>query len=191
MTVRILGSKPSPYVRRIRLWLDGIDYEFVPQDYLSREGREALKRSTPAMKVPVLIDGEQTIYDSRVIYNYLNEKLQRESLTWEQQNTLTLIDAVNDSLVILLLLARSGLDSGGDLLIAELQQGRIAETLAVLDQKVADGEFEQWQYPAICLYCLVDWALFRELHDFSGFPNLLAFHQRQAERQSVKRTDPR
>ena len=189
--MKLIGSKPSPYVRRIRLFLEEVDYDFVVLDYISQEGREQLRRNTPAMKVPVLVDGDTTIYDSRVIYNYLNEKLQKETLTWEQQNTLTLVDAVNDSLVIMLLISRSGIDAGDDALVTQLQRARIAETLAVLEKKAEAGEFAQWQYPSICLYCLLDWVMFRELYDLSGFPSLLKFHGEQAARESVQSTDPR
>lgn len=189
--MKLIGSKPSPYVRRIRLFLEGVNYDFVELDILGAEGRDELRRHTPAMKIPVLIDADHSVYDSRVIYNYLNDRLKREHLTWEQQNTLTLIDAVNDSLVTLLMLERSEIDTDGDVLIVNLQRERIAETLALLEQKVVDGEFDQWQYPAMCLYCLLDWATFRNLQDFSAYPNLIAFHQQQSSRPVVQSTDPR
>lgn len=189
--MKLIGSGPSPYVRRLRLWLEGDTYEFVNLDIYSPKGRAELKRYTPAMKIPVLVDGDQTIYDSRVIHRYLNEKLQRETLSWEQQNALTLIDAANDSFVTTLLLKRSGIDPSQNMLIMNLQRERLVETMALLEQKVAEGEFADWQYPAICLYCLLDWIDFRELYTLTDMPNLAAFHQRAAEREIVQQTDPR
>lgn len=190
-TVKLIGSKPSPYVRRLRLWLEGVDYEYDQLDIMGPEGRKALRKHTPAMKIPVLLDEDITVYDSRVIYQYLNTKLQREQLSWEEQNTLTLIDAVNDSLVIMIMLDRSDIDNSQDILIANLQRERIAETLTILDDKCAAGEFAQWKYPSICLYCLLDWIRFRELYDLSPYSRLVAFHQEHDKRPKARETDPR
>ena len=100
--MKLIGSGMSPYVRRIRLFLEGQDYEFINLNIYSPEGREALASYTPAMKVPVLIDAEQKVYDSRAIHRYLTQKQTAKPLSWDQENLLTLIDAANDSFVILL-----------------------------------------------------------------------------------------
>ncbi len=189
--MKLIGSKPSPYVRRLRLWLAAENYDYVQLDILGPEGREALRQHTPAMKIPVLIDSEHTVYDSLVIYEYLNRKLKKEQLSWEQQNTLTLIDAVNDSFVIMIMMDRSGIDNSQDILIANLQRDRIEQTLGILEQKCQDGEFSQWQYPAICLYCLLDWIEFRELYELGAYPALQAFKQASDAQPMVSDTDPR
>ncbi|MBB6520256.1 glutathione S-transferase family protein [Pseudoteredinibacter isoporae] len=189
--MKLIGSKPSPYVRRLRLWLAAEDYDYVQLDILGPEGREALRQHTPAMKIPVLIDSEHTVYDSRVIYEYLNQKLKKERLSWEQQNTLTLIDAVNDSFVIMIMMDRSCIDNSQDILIANLQRDRIEQTLSILEQKCQGGEFSQWQYPAICLYCLLDWIEFRELYELGAYPALQAFKQASEAQPMVNDTDPR
>ncbi|MBY4677332.1 glutathione S-transferase family protein [Marinobacterium arenosum] len=189
--MKLIGSAMSPYVRRLRLWLEGEDYAFVSLDIYSEVGRKALKGYTPTMKIPALVDDGQTLFDSRVIYRYLNAKLQRESLSWDDENRLTLIDAVNDSLVSLLLLKRSGLDSNQQLMFLDLQKERIANTLATLEQHVAEGQFDGWRYPEVCLFCLLDWADFRELLNLDDYPQLRAFHQRQLSRPVIQATDPR
>lgn len=189
--MKLIGSAMSPYVRRLRLWLEGEDYAFVSLDIYSEAGREALKRYTPTMKIPALVDDGQTLFDSRVIYRYLNARLQRETLSWDDENRLTLIDAVNDSLVSLLLLKRSGLDIDQGLLFLNLQKERIGQTLTMLEQQVSEGVFDGWRYPEICLFCLLDWADFRELLPLADYPQLQAFHRRQLSRPSVQATDPR
>lgn len=189
--MKLIGSSTSPYVRRLRIWLDKADYEFEELDIYSPQGREVLRQYTPVMKIPVLVDGDQSVLDSRLIHRYLSEKFEFEALSWQQQNTLTTIDAANDAYIIRLLLARSNVDPSGDGLLMNLQGDRVQETMAVLEAKVAAAEFERWDYPAICLYCLLDWVDFRELLDLSLYPNLAAFHEQACSKNIVRKTDPR
>ncbi len=189
--MKLVGSTPSPYVRRIRLWLADTDYEFVDLNIYSEEGREILKTYTPAMKIPMLVDGEQSVFDSRVIYRYLNDKLQKETLTLEQENAISLVDSLQESFIIQLMSLRSGIDIESDILILKLQEERIDLTLPVLEQMAKDGLFNDWQYPAMCVFALLDWVTFRELYDFSAYPALESFRLEQAQRPIAQQTDPR
>lgn len=188
--MKLVGSTTSPYVRRIRLLLNDEPYEFIILDIYG-EGRDELRRTNPTLKIPVLIDGDQEIYDSRVIARYLGPKLGLEALTWEQENQLTLIDGANDSAVIMLLSERSGIDTSQDAMFYNLQRERIMTTLRTLAAMVDAGQFARWNYPAICLYCLVDWLDFRDLVDFSGVDSLLAFRDGHHGQPWVTATDPR
>ena len=143
------------------------------------------------MKVPMLLDGEQPVYDSRVIFRYLSEKLGRPRLSWAQENQLSLVDAAIDSLIVRLMASRSGMDPADDCLIFNLQRDRLDRTLPLLNQMVAAGEFAQWEYPAICLFTLLDWAAFRNLLELDTYPALKAFHAQQQNRDIVQSTDPR
>ncbi|MDF0749271.1 glutathione S-transferase N-terminal domain-containing protein [Marinobacter sp. 71-i] len=188
--MKLIGSTTSPYVRRIRLLLADTDYEFVNLDIYG-EGRDELRRNNPALKIPMLIDGNQEVYDSRVIARYIGEKQGLAPLSWDQENQLTLIDAANDSAVILLLSARSGIDTSEDKMFFNLQRERIMMTFRTLAAMVDEGQFSQWNYPAICLYCLVDWMDFRNLVDFTGVESLLSFRDHHLDNPIVSRTDPR
>ncbi|PHR83949.1 MAG: glutathione S-transferase [Colwellia sp.] len=193
--MQLLGSTTSPFVRRLRLYfvqLKVTDFEFVNLDiFANSDDRQLLTDNNPAQKVPALIDNDQCIYDSRVIFRYLSQKYQQPSLTWSQENLLTLIDAANDSLISLFLLKRSGLDTSEDRLFFNLQHERVEKIFSVLAQAVNDGEFKQWHYPAICLYCLLDWVAFRQLYDFNSLIDLAEFHQTNTNNAEVKKTDPR
>ncbi len=190
--MKLVGSSMSPYVRRLRLFLEGKAFEFINLNIYSPEGREALASYTPAMKIPVLVDGEQTIYDSRAIHRYLvSTHFPETPMNWHQENLLSLIDAANDSYVILLLSKRSGIDTDADMLIANLQKERIERTLQLLEQSVADGDFADWHYPAMCLFCLLDWISFRELEDLSRYTALHSFHQQHLTSPGVSNSDPR
>lgn len=188
--MKLIGSTTSPYVRRIRILLDEEPYEFINLDIYG-EGRDELRRNNPALKIPMLEDDGQDIYDSRIIARYISAKQGRDPLTWNQQNQLTLIDAANDSAVTLLLSERSGLDTGGDVMFFNLQRERIMTTLRTLAALVDEGTFEDWNYPAMCLYCLVDWLDFRSLVSFEGVESLLSFRDRHRQRPWVADTDPR
>ena len=189
--MKLVGSTPSPYVRRIRLWLAEADYEFVDLNIYSEEGREVLRTYTPAMKIPMLVDGDQSVFDSRVIYRYLNDKMLKETLTLEQENAISLVDSLQESFIIQLMSLRSGIDIESNILILKLQEERIDQTLPVLEQMVKDGLFDNWQYPAICLFALLDWVTFRELYDFSAYSALENFRLEQLQRPIVQKTDPR
>jgi len=188
--MKLIGSTTSPYVRRIRLLLNDEPYEFINLDIYG-EGRDELRRTNPTLKIPVLIDGDQELYDSRVIARYLGQKLGLETLTWDQENQLTLIDGANDSAVTLLLSERSGIDTSQNAMFYNLQRERIMTTLRTLAAMVEAGQFEQWNYPAICLYCLADWLDFRDLVDFSEVDSLVAFRDRHRGQPGVGETDPR
>ncbi|WP_417595089.1 glutathione S-transferase family protein [Oceanospirillum sp.] len=189
--MKLVGSHPSPYVRRLRLWLEGHQYDFLPLDIYSEAGRAELETYTPAMKVPMLVDNEHSVYDSRIIHRYLNEKLKKESLSWEDENLMTLIDSMQESFIILLMSKRSGIDTSDDRLILNLQKERIARTMPVLEQATKDGDFSEWRYPAICLFALLDWILFRELFTLDEYPALAAFYTAQLDKNLVQETDPR
>ncbi|MGO1693085.1 MAG: glutathione S-transferase N-terminal domain-containing protein [Marinobacter sp.] len=189
--MKLIGSTTSPYVRRIRILLDEERYEFVNLDIYG-EDRDEIRRSNPALKIPVLESDGQEIYDSRIISRYISSKQGRDPLTWDQQNQLTLIDGANDSAVTLLLAKRSGLDvDASGVLFFDLQRERIMTTLRSLAAQVEDGQFEEWNYPAMCLYCLVDWLDFRDLVDFSGIESLVAFRDSRQATPWVAETDPR
>lgn len=188
--MKLIGSTSSPYVRRIRLLLGNQPYEFVNLDIYDAD-RDVLRRNNPALKIPVLQDGDQELFDSRVIAQYLMSQAGDQPLSWDQHNQITLIDGANDSGVILLLSKRSGIDIDQDRMFYNLQRERIMMTLRTLAAQVDEGLFQTWNYPAICLYTMVDWLDFRDLVDFSGVESLLTFRNANAGQLMVAETDPR
>ena len=101
--LKLYGSTTSPFVRRLRIWLANTEHEFVNMQIFDGPDREILAARNPAMKIPMLEDGDAIIFDSRIIYRYLTDKFAFPEPSWEQENHLTVIDAVNDSLVQILL----------------------------------------------------------------------------------------
>jgi len=189
--MKLFGSLSSPFVRRLRLLLVAQPYEFISLNIFESAGRETLVKLNPTRKVPMLQDGELVIFDSGVIFRYLCQKLQLPTLCWADENRLTMINAVNDSLVEILLCQRSGFDTQSDKLFFNLQHERVAGTLQVLEQEAVAGQFADWNYLAMSLYCLLDWVEFRQLADLTPYPALQQFMQASKDRPGVAQTDPR
>lgn len=189
--MQLYGSQSSPFVRRLRLLLAGQSYEFVSMNIFESVDREKLIKLNPARRVPMLQDGEQVIFDSGVIYRYLSAKFGFTPLSWDEENTLTLINAVNDSLVEVLLCQRSGFDTNDNKLFFNLQRERSEAVLNVLEQKAKAGEFLQWNYLAMSLFALLDWAEFRKLIDLTAFSALNTFVAQAQQHNGVSDSDPR
>ncbi len=189
--MKLFGSVSSPFVRRLRLLLVNQPYEFISLNIFETVGRETLVQLNPTRKVPMLQDGELVIFDSGVIFRYLSQKLQLPALSWADENRLTMINAVNDSLVELLLCQRSGFDTNSDKLFFNLQHERVDGTLQVLEQQAATGQFADWDYLAISLYSLLDWVEFRQLADLKPYPALQQFMQTKKDQTGIAQTDPR
>lgn len=189
--MKLFGSQTSPYVRRIRLALADKPYQLVKLNIFDGPDRATLIKYNPARKVPMLLDGAQLVFDSGVIYRYLAEKFDWPKLSWAEENQLTVINAANDSMVELLLCKRSGFDIDPNKLFYSLQHERIEGAFKVLEQQVISGQYNQWHYPAMALFCLLDWALYRELVSLDAFSHLKQFHQQHQQQPFVAQSDPR
>lgn len=187
----LYGSTTSPFVRRLRIWLAHTEHTFINLHIFEAGDREILAKRNPTLKIPMLQDEQEVIFDSRQIYRYLNDKFAYPSLSWEQENHLTLIDNANDSLVQLLMLQRSDIDTQGEQLYFRVQRERVEAILAELNQLCEQGYFSDWHYPSICLYCLLDWIAFRNMHELGSFSALLSMLEDNHNRIEVTATDPR
>jgi len=74
MTIRIIGSYLSPYVRKVLACLDlkGLGYEIDP--IVAFMGDDRFTRLSPLRRVPVLVDDRVTLCDSSVICQYLEDR---------------------------------------------------------------------------------------------------------------------
>ncbi|MCF2862643.1 glutathione S-transferase [Pseudoalteromonas ruthenica] len=190
--MQLYGSDTSPYVRRLRIWCaqHTLDVPYQHIDIFSPAGRKLLLQHTPVAKIPVLVDGQQSIYDSTVIFEYLSQAHQLKPLHWDERNQLTTINAANDSGVELLLCQRSGFDTTQDTLFFNLQHQRISQCLGVLEELLSSGKIKH-AYVLTSLFCLLDWLAFRQLTDFSVYSQLHAFWQQYSREQLAQQTDPR
>lgn len=187
----LYGSNTSPYVRRLRIWMADKPFDYVNMNIFAGKDRQLLKDKNPTLKIPMLEDDGQVIFDSGVIYRYLQEKNGTNPLTWTQENQLSMMNAATDSLIQLLLCERSNMDTHADVMFFKLQRERLGEIFNELERLAANNAFATWDYVAISLYCLIDWAEFRKLHELDSFTALQNFAKQCKEIDAVKATDPR
>lgn len=189
--MQLIGSTTSPYVRRLRIYMQDIAHEFVQVDIFNSRDRNSIAADNPTLKIPMLKNNKLVILDSGVIFQYIQQQQGLPELSWEQRNLLTSIDAVSDSLVQMLILSRSEIDTSADKMYFRIQRERMDIVFPHLEHAAKEGMFEQWNYLSISLYCLIDWVLFRNLHDISGFSGLNNLHQAWHQLAICHQTDPR
>ena len=187
--MQLYGSDTSPYARRLRILCHqhNLDIPYEHLDIFSTEGRQKLLSFSPVAKIPFLVDDNQVIFDSNVVFEYLSEKCQLTPLSWDERNILSTINAANDSAVELLLSKRSGLDTSADILFFKLQRERVNTCLEALNNQV---EQIQHNYLHISLFCLLDWLLFRELDNLHRYPALQVFQQHYQATPFARQTAP-
>ncbi len=171
MNYQLYGSTTSPYVRKIRMFMmnQNIEFEFKNINILDPAGAKILKEINPINKIPVLVFNNQKIWESRVIFNFLNTK----KLNIEDENRLSLIDALIDTTINLYMMKRNNIVIDETNAFFQRQFQRIKDLLSLLDADV--NHFNQWNYLSMSLYAYLDWAQFREFLQIDNYPNLKTF----------------
>jgi glutathione S-transferase len=187
----LYGSQTSPFVRRLRLLLPEQAYEFREVNIFNPVERNELRKISPLLKIPILQEGEKTVWDSRIIFYELVRQGYHSPLSLDEENLLTAINDVSDSLIQGLLAQRSGLIIPPDSPLGTSHQERILNTLTYFENNSFVEKTQDWNFVGMCLYCLIDWIEFRNLTDLKRYPKLLAYREAQRERPRVTLTDPR
>ena len=181
MSYRLIGSYTSPFVRRLRLAMHGrVDYELEAVNYMEEPGKSYLQSLSPINKLPILMVGEQKIFDSRVIYNYLARRDDWKPLTLDEENLISAIESGMDTCVNLFLLKRGGLDPESDNWYLQRQRERIPAVLDYLKpwiRTLNPDRNEDWNFASMSLYSFLYWAQFRGMLDLSGRSECLKFLQ--------------
>jgi glutathione S-transferase len=183
MAYELYGSRTSPFVRRLRILMENIPYEFREIDIYSEHAR--INKLNPVNQIPILIDGPQTVWDSRQVFSYLNEKHKLQVMSWDDQNKLTAIDGAMSAGVAWFLMRKSGIDMSADLLYVMRQSDRIKSVLTYCEQFVNDD----WNYFTISLYCFLDWASIRKIINLDDYPQYHAFLKKHASKAVVQKTE--
>ncbi|MCU4675978.1 glutathione S-transferase family protein [Catenovulum sp. 2E275] len=190
MSIKLYGSKTSPYVRRIRILLENQDFQFELVDLYNDEARAQYALLNPLKKMPMLDDNGQKIFDSHVIADHIQQKFNLPKPTLAQLNLVSAVDAVTDSLIILFYGKRSEFEISKDKLIFQLQLERIPDVLTYLEKEAETGAFEQWHYASIALMTLINWIEFRSLYDLTPYKALLKAVDLHRDKAIVKETMP-
>lgn len=147
----LYGSKTSPFVRRIRILIDQIPYEFKEINLFEGQDAVDLNNINPINQIPVLLDGENTIWDSRQIFTYLNALHRFQNMDWKDENQLTAIDGALEAGVSLLMMKRSGINIDEQLMYVVRLKDRWSPSWIIFDlifkvRQSRDGTFIQSLY---------------------------------------------
>lgn len=168
--MKLYGTTTSPFVRRVRIVAAELDVGYDLVNTAHDDGQAQLRALSPIWKVPVAeVDG-RTLFDSRVIIDWLTTTrgygpLRAPRDRWHEANVLNAIDAALDSAIQVFYLRREGFDPM-TIPFGPRQLERVASIL----EWVA-GELPTYD-PArglglaeLSLVCALDWMDFREAYD--------------------------
>jgi glutathione S-transferase len=188
MTYTLIGSTTSPFVRRIRMLMENLSYEFKELNIYETEDAITLNKINPVNQIPVLMDGNQPIWDSRQIFNYVNLHHKLHNMEWNDENTLTAIEGAMSSAVTLLLMKRSNMNTDEPYMFVNRQKERIESVLNYMKPYLEKEGLKEWTFVTMTLYSFLDWARFRNLVSFDSRPECLKFLDQHAEKNIVKLT---
>ena len=156
----------------------------------SKQDADALSLETPINKIPILvIDGDQKIFDSRVIINYLVKKYNLPPLTLDQENYVSVVYSCLDVSVILFLMKQSGYDLEAQNLYITRQKERIPANLEFLKSwmiSLNPENLTDWNYASMSLYSFLYWAKMRARSvDFEKYPHFETFLEKFAHAPGV------
>jgi glutathione S-transferase len=196
MSLKIVGSLTSPFSRIVRMMCEELhlDYELdvtPPFTKMNAASAEKVNAHNPLMKVPVLIDGETEILDSRVIVAYLLKKHGKDTdiklpQSVEEENLLSVIYGIVDAGVLWFMLQLANPEVKKDAGFMPRSQERIERGLIWLDRNKNLGK--EFGVPEALLICVVEWFTKRDIHDWQKFRNVYTTWQKYKDRPSLVKT---
>jgi glutathione S-transferase len=189
MSYILVGSLPSPFVRRLRMAMENIPFEFKVINIYEAPGAAELHRLNPTNQIPCLIDDGKPVWDSRIILQHLGRKHHWPQLTLDQENRMTAVERMIDAGVGLFLMKKSNFDQAA--MYPQRLNDRIVSVLNWLSAWMATPEAGEWNQVTLTLYAGLDWLKFREIHPLADSTAVEAFLARHAHRAIVQSTDPR
>lgn len=194
--MKLYGTTTSPFVRRVRVVAAelGLGHDFV--NTATDEGQAALRTLSPIWKVPVAeVDG-RTLFDSRVIIEWLITTrgwgpLRAPRDQWHDANLLNAIDAALDSAIQMFYLRREGFDPM-KLPFGQRQMDRIAAIFEWLPGELPVHDPHRGLGLAeLSLACTLDWMDFREAYPTARHAEDFGELRKQlGERPSLAATRP-
>jgi glutathione S-transferase len=186
--MKLYGTTTSPFVRRVRVVADEIGQAYELFNTAPDDGQARLREVSPIRKVPVAdIDG-RTIYDSRVIIDYLTLTRGWGTVVpardrWHEQNLLNAIDGAIDAMISLFYLRRDGIAVDGSV-FATRQTERADAIFAWIAPQLST---ETFGLPEISVCCALDWMEFRKAYDTTRAAGLSPVREAWSTRMAATR----
>lgn len=197
--MKIIGSFTSPYTRIVRVICEelNIAYEHEvtgPFGKTTPEQQALIGKHNPLMRVPIMIEDDTVLFESRVIANYLYNKHHYRALSTDEENIISTIYGALDTGIIRFLLLKNDpqldVSRGYFTRFAE----RLDRSMQWLDgeltglQKKSSAPTETFGLWQIVLICCLEWFDKRQIYDWRKFPQLVQLHARYRERPSLLKT---
>lgn len=203
--MKLLGSKTSPYVRKVRVVLaeKKLDVDFVNEDVWSSQ--TTIADANPLGKVPCLImEGGEALFDSRVIVEYLDTLSPVGKLipsTGRERAEIKTWEALSDGLLDAAILARLEATWGGrteserSQAWIDRQMGKIDAAVKAMSRGLADKPFcagIHLSLADISVGCALAYLDFRfpQIDWRGAYPNLLKLQDKLMQRASFIDSQP-
>ncbi|HEY6176364.1 MAG TPA: glutathione S-transferase family protein [Kofleriaceae bacterium] len=188
--MKLYGTIASPFTRRVRIVAAELGEPIEWVDTSVEAGQAALRELSPIRKVPVAVLDGRTLFDSRVIVEWLTTTRGHGGLTpprdrWHERNIVNAVDEALGSLIQLFYLRRDGIAIDGNA-FAERQLGRVEAILAWLPGQLTGG----FGLAEVSVICALDWMDFRQTYPTERAAGLGATRDAWRDRPSVAETRP-
>jgi len=200
--IKLIGTATSPYTRKVRVVLaeKRMECEFVVD--APNTDNSTVTSYNPLGKIPVLVlDDESTLFDSRVIAEYLDNASPGNRLIPEEKRPRiqvrrweALADGCTDAAIALLMEKRRAAEQQLPEWITR-QQGKVDRALQMMADDLAaktwcTGDF--FTLADIAVGCCLGWMELRlpDLPWRRNHPNLARLADKLAQRQSFRDTAP-
>ncbi|MGV3628822.1 MAG: glutathione S-transferase [Betaproteobacteria bacterium] len=200
--MKLIGTATSPYTRKVRVVLaeKRMECEFVVD--APNTDNSTVTSYNPLGKIPVLVlDDESTLFDSRVIAEYLDNASPGNRLIPEEKRPRiqvrrweALADGCTDAAIALLMEKRRAAEQQLPEWITR-QQGKVDRALQMMADDLAaktwcTGDF--FTLADIAVGCCLGWMELRlpDLPWRRNHPNLARLADKLAQRQSFRDTAP-
>lgn len=196
--MQLFGSATSPYVRRVRIFAEGLGVDPAFTDVTTDAGQAELRRLTPLWRVPVVrFDDGVVLWDSQAILEAMARRFGwgpfRRPADLELESNLVLAaNGALESAVNVFYLRREGVDVEGVPYLRK-QRARVDAAMAWLESRLHGPAF----FPGppglaeLVLFTTLDWMVFRDTWPVRDSPALEAFRTTWAGYGSWAASAPR
>lgn len=196
--MKLYGTTTSPFVRRVRVVAAEVGEAIDRIDTATEAGQAQLREVSPIRKVPVAVIDGRTLYDSRVIIDWLVTTRGWGEMTpprdpWHQANLVNAIDGALDSVIQTFYLKRDDNVAASASTFATRQIERADSIFAWLaTQLAADGRSFGGGFglAELSLVCTLEWMEFRQAYPTERARALAGVRAAWADRATVVATRP-
>ena len=194
--LKVVGSLTSPFVRTVRTTCEELDleYKLVQTSFFAKmdaQDESIIQKHNPVMRVPVLVDDDQDILDSRIICRYLIEKSANTNAfkssfekTIQEENAISMIYGAIDAGLLRFILSLENADMNSGYLARSYK--RIESCLEALNAEKQLGY--NFGLAEMMLVCALEWFEKRGVINWSDYDHLTTVYDRWKDRPSLVAT---